>query len=108
MDGHTELHLLTYSFLYGRIVLRVTGKVGRRSTYRATDVATYMVGVHMVSKWHGLSVNILQSLQYLPFSSNISYYFCFVIILSGISVRTLCLTAHCIVLSGSFFLLHFL
>ena len=31
----------------------------------------------------------------------------FVIILSGISVRTHCLTAHCLVLYGSFFLLHF-
>ena len=30
-----------------------------------------------------------------------------VIILSGMSVRTHCLTAHCLVLYGSFFLLHF-
>ena len=53
MNGHTKLDILADCLLNGRIVSFIDRKVGDSCTDGATDVATYMVGVHMVCKRNG-------------------------------------------------------
>lgn len=53
MNGHTELYILSDSLLDGWIINFIDLKVCDGCAYRATDVTTNMIWVHMVCEWHG-------------------------------------------------------
>ena len=53
MNGHTKLDILANCLLNGRIVSFIDRKVGNSCTDGATDVATYVIWVHVVGEWYG-------------------------------------------------------
>ena len=57
VNGHTKLDVLADGLLNGRIVCFIDRKVGDGCTDGATNVATYMVGVHMIGKRNGETNN---------------------------------------------------
>ena len=52
LDAHTKSYTLTNALFNHRIILWIDGHVCDGRRYRATDVTTHMVWVHVVSEWN--------------------------------------------------------